>query len=106
MSFVTGIGGVFFKSRNPSDLARWYRDVLGVPADADSASWAFPWQDQHGEPEHKKQEREAERQPHVLLAQGWAARAEGIAGKQQLYENWYGYQAKQAHSYEQRTTAT
>jgi hypothetical protein len=50
MSFVTGIGGIFFKSRNPSDLARWYRDVLGVPADADSASWAFPWQDQHGEP--------------------------------------------------------
>ena len=24
--------------------------MLGVPADADSASWAFPWQDQHGEP--------------------------------------------------------
>lgn len=50
MSFVTGIGGVFFKSRNPSDLARWYHDVLGVPADAESASWAFPWQDQNGKP--------------------------------------------------------
>lgn len=30
MSLVTGIGGVFLKSRNPTDLARWYRDVLGV----------------------------------------------------------------------------
>ncbi|HEX6119480.1 MAG TPA: hypothetical protein VFZ03_08500 [Dongiaceae bacterium] len=29
MSFVTGIGEVFFKPRSPSDLARWRHDVLG-----------------------------------------------------------------------------
>jgi predicted enzyme related to lactoylglutathione lyase len=28
---VLGVGGVFFKSRNPRKLARWYRDCLGVP---------------------------------------------------------------------------
>jgi predicted enzyme related to lactoylglutathione lyase len=49
MSFVTGLGGIFFKSRNPTDLARWYRDTLGVPADPDSASWAFQWRDRTGE---------------------------------------------------------
>ena len=51
MSFVTGIGGIFFKSRNPSDLARWYRDVLGGAGRRGlPPSWVFPWQDQHGEP--------------------------------------------------------
>jgi len=28
---VTGIGGVFFKTRDPGALAAWYRDHLGVP---------------------------------------------------------------------------
>ena len=27
---VTGVGGVFFKSKNPKALSRWYRDVLGM----------------------------------------------------------------------------
>jgi catechol 2,3-dioxygenase-like lactoylglutathione lyase family enzyme len=27
---VTGIGGVFIKSRDPKALAAWYRDMLGV----------------------------------------------------------------------------
>jgi catechol 2,3-dioxygenase-like lactoylglutathione lyase family enzyme len=27
---ITGIGGVFFKSKDPKALAAWYRDVLGV----------------------------------------------------------------------------
>jgi len=27
---VTGIGGIFFKSRNPKALAAWYHDVLGL----------------------------------------------------------------------------
>jgi catechol 2,3-dioxygenase-like lactoylglutathione lyase family enzyme len=30
MERVTGIGGVFFRSRDPVALARWYRDHLGV----------------------------------------------------------------------------
>jgi catechol 2,3-dioxygenase-like lactoylglutathione lyase family enzyme len=28
---VTGIGGVFFKAKDPKALAAWYRDVLGLP---------------------------------------------------------------------------
>jgi predicted enzyme related to lactoylglutathione lyase len=32
MAKVTGIGGVFFKSkRDPKQLAAWYRDNLGLP---------------------------------------------------------------------------
>ena len=27
---VTGVGGVFIKSKNPKALADWYRDVLGI----------------------------------------------------------------------------
>lgn len=27
---ITGVGGVFVKSKDPKALARWYRDVLGV----------------------------------------------------------------------------
>lgn len=30
MAGVTGIGGVFFKARDPKTLARWYRDNLGL----------------------------------------------------------------------------
>jgi predicted enzyme related to lactoylglutathione lyase len=29
---VLGIGGVFFKARDPKTLAAWYREHLGVPA--------------------------------------------------------------------------
>jgi catechol 2,3-dioxygenase-like lactoylglutathione lyase family enzyme len=28
---ITGVGGVFLKSKDPKALARWYRDVLGIP---------------------------------------------------------------------------
>ena len=28
---ITGVGGIFVKSPNPKALARWYRDVLGLP---------------------------------------------------------------------------
>jgi catechol 2,3-dioxygenase-like lactoylglutathione lyase family enzyme len=27
---ITGVGGIFFKSRDPDALAAWYRDVLGL----------------------------------------------------------------------------
>jgi predicted enzyme related to lactoylglutathione lyase len=27
---ITGVGGVFVKSKDPKALARWYRDVLGL----------------------------------------------------------------------------
>jgi len=32
---VTGIGGIFVKSKDPKRLAQWYRDALGL----DVASW-------------------------------------------------------------------
>jgi len=31
MERVLGVGGVFFKARNPKALAEWYRDHLGIP---------------------------------------------------------------------------
>ena len=31
---ITGIGGAFFKARDPKALAAWYRDVLGMPVQA------------------------------------------------------------------------
>ena len=39
---VTGIGGVFFKARDPKALAAWYRDQLGiaVPGGATYASFS------------------------------------------------------------------
>jgi Predicted enzyme related to lactoylglutathione lyase len=31
---VTGVGGIFFKAKNPKALAAWYRDVLGMPVES------------------------------------------------------------------------
>ena len=31
---VTGVGGVFFKAKDPKALAAWYRDALGMPMEA------------------------------------------------------------------------
>jgi len=31
---IIGIGGVFFKAKDPKTLAAWYRDVLGMPVQA------------------------------------------------------------------------
>lgn len=45
---VTGVGGVFFKSRDPKALAAWYRDVLGLPIQAWGGA-ALPY-DQPGHP--------------------------------------------------------
>lgn len=28
---ITGVGGVFFKAKDPKALSAWYRDVLGLP---------------------------------------------------------------------------
>ncbi|WP_130618486.1 VOC family protein [Dyella amyloliquefaciens] len=30
---ITGVGGIFFKAKNPKTLAAWYRDVLGMPVE-------------------------------------------------------------------------
>lgn len=31
MARVIGVGGIFFKSKDPAALTRWYADVLGMP---------------------------------------------------------------------------
>ena len=31
MAKVIGVGGVFFKSKDPEGLLKWYADVLGLP---------------------------------------------------------------------------
>ncbi|WP_420138852.1 VOC family protein [Sphingomonas sp.] len=31
---ITGVGGVFFRSRDPKALMAWYRDVLGIKIEA------------------------------------------------------------------------
>lgn len=49
MKRVTGIGGIFFKARNPSELQAWYRKHLGI----DVQEWggtAFRWTDASGQP--------------------------------------------------------
>jgi len=44
---VTGIGGVFFRAREPKVLAGWYRDHLGVDMVPNSYD-ERPWQQQAG----------------------------------------------------------
>jgi predicted enzyme related to lactoylglutathione lyase len=34
MERVLGVGGIFFKSRDPQALAAWYREHLGLPLEA------------------------------------------------------------------------
>ncbi|MBV8605680.1 MAG: VOC family protein [Pelomonas sp.] len=49
MKRVTGIGGIFFKAKDPVALRAWYRTHLGV----DVQSWggaAFDWTDADGKP--------------------------------------------------------
>lgn len=42
MERVTGIGGFFFRAKDPKALAKWYEDNLGItpiPKDYDSKPW-------------------------------------------------------------------
>jgi catechol 2,3-dioxygenase-like lactoylglutathione lyase family enzyme len=42
---VTGIGGVFFKARDPKALSVWYREKLGI-AVSDGGEWSpFRWRE-------------------------------------------------------------
>lgn len=42
MQRVTGIGGIFFKARDPKALGAWYRDHLGIAVE-DWGGAAFRW---------------------------------------------------------------
>ena len=49
MKRVTGIGGVFFKAKDPVALRAWYQRHLGI----DGLEWggaAFSWTDEGGKP--------------------------------------------------------
>jgi predicted enzyme related to lactoylglutathione lyase len=49
MKRVTGIGGIFFKAKDPSAMHAWYRQHLGI----DVQPWggaAFDWTDADGKP--------------------------------------------------------
>jgi len=39
MERVTGIGGVFFRSKDPEALACWYAEHLGIDAVSEEATW-------------------------------------------------------------------
>jgi catechol 2,3-dioxygenase-like lactoylglutathione lyase family enzyme len=51
MKRVTGIGGIFFKARDPKALGAWYRDRLGVPVGEDGTAM-FHWRD-HERPDEE-----------------------------------------------------
>mgnify|MGYP001792225982 CR=1 FL=1 len=43
---VTGLGGFFFKTKNPDKIKNWYKTHLGIPTDR--YGWTFWWKDQEG----------------------------------------------------------
>jgi len=43
MKRVIGIGGIFFKAKNPKALADWYQKHLGLPIDKSFGGFAFQW---------------------------------------------------------------
>lgn len=49
MKRVTGIGGIFFKARNPAALHAWYRQHLGIDVQ-DWGGTAFSWSEGEGKP--------------------------------------------------------
>ncbi|HEY6806861.1 MAG TPA: VOC family protein [Pyrinomonadaceae bacterium] len=48
MKRVTGIGGIFFKSKDPKALQEWYRKHLGIES-ADEEGATFKWRE-HDDP--------------------------------------------------------
>jgi predicted enzyme related to lactoylglutathione lyase len=49
MKRVTGIGGVFFKAKDPAALRAWYKTHLGIDVQ-DWGGAAFSWADETGAP--------------------------------------------------------
>lgn len=45
MKKVIGIGGIFFKSEDPKELAAWYKKHLGLPIDENYGGYTFDWKD-------------------------------------------------------------
>jgi predicted enzyme related to lactoylglutathione lyase len=49
MKRVTGIGGIFFKAKDPQSLWAWYKRHLGIDVQVWGGA-AFPWTDAEGKP--------------------------------------------------------
>jgi predicted enzyme related to lactoylglutathione lyase len=49
MKRVTGIGGIFFKAKDPVALGAWYKKHLGIDVQAWGGA-AFRWTDEDGKP--------------------------------------------------------
>jgi predicted enzyme related to lactoylglutathione lyase len=49
MRRVTGIGGIFFKAKDPASLRAWYKTHLGIDVQ-DWGGAAFTWTDDTGKP--------------------------------------------------------
>jgi predicted enzyme related to lactoylglutathione lyase len=49
MRRVTGIGGIFFKAKDPKALQAWYKRHLGIDVQ-DWGGAAFRWEDADGKP--------------------------------------------------------
>jgi len=49
MKRVTGIGGIFFKAKDPIALRAWYKKHLGIDVQ-DWGGAAFQWADEQGRP--------------------------------------------------------
>ncbi len=43
---VTGLGGMFFKTKNPDKIKEWYKKHLGLPVD--DYGFTFWWKDKKG----------------------------------------------------------
>ncbi|MES2898541.1 MAG: VOC family protein [Pseudomonadota bacterium] len=42
MAKVLGVGGIFFKSKDPQALMKWYQEALGLPHDSPDYTSFFP----------------------------------------------------------------
>lgn len=51
MKRVIGIGGFFFKAKEPKVLANWYKKHLGVPIDESFGGYAFRWDESKKRPQ-------------------------------------------------------
>jgi hypothetical protein len=45
MARVTGIGGIFFKSKDPEALKKWYRRHLGIESRKTDVGARFDWRE-------------------------------------------------------------
>ena len=50
MKKVIGIGGIFFKSKNPTELAAWYKKHLDLPIDDNYGGYTFNWKNNEKRP--------------------------------------------------------